>query len=130
AGGAAGLGRARAVMSPSVLVRDRLRMPYAVPLVGIPFVLVATGIAYLCRERHRVRQDFQSAALGTSLFMAALLATGHILTQPDYPFVQGVNPGIAPYLFFASYLAALTGVALGTQYEDRQYPLTEHGWTL
>src|SRR5262250_871968 len=67
----------------SVLAPYRFPIPYAVPLFDIPFVLVATGIAYLCRERHRVRQDFQSAALGTSLFMAALLATGHILTQPD-----------------------------------------------
>src|SRR5262245_45660443 len=125
-----GLAYETLLLLTSVLTRHRFPMPYAVPLFDIPFVLVATGIAYLCRERHRVRQDFQSAALGTSLFMAALLATGHILTQPDYPFVQGVNPGVAPYLFFASYLAALTGVALGTQYEDRKFRLTEHGWTL
>src|SRR5262249_47296313 len=74
--------------------------------------------------------DFQSAALGTSLFLAALLAIGHILMQPDYPFAQGVNPGIAPYLFFASYLAALTGVAVATQYADRQFPLTERSRTM
>jgi signal transduction histidine kinase len=113
-----------------VLTPYRFPIPYAVPLFDIPFVLVAAGIAYLCRERHRIRQDFQSAAMGTSLFLAALLAIGHILTQPDYPFAQGVNPGIAPYLFFASYLAALTGVALGTQYEDRPLPLTERGRTM
>jgi signal transduction histidine kinase/ActR/RegA family two-component response regulator len=109
----------------SVLTPYRFPIPYAVPLFDIPFVLVATGIAYLCLERHRIRQDFQSAAMGTSLFLAALLAIGHILTQPDYPFSQGVNPGLAPYLFFASYLAGLTGVALGTQYADRQLPLTD-----
>ena len=114
----------------SVLVPYRFPIPYAVPLFDIPFVLVATGIAYLCLERHRLRQDFQSAAMGTSLFLAALLAIGHILTQPDYPFGQGVNPGIAPYLFFASYLAALTGVALGTQYADRQLPLTDRSRTM
>ncbi len=111
----------------SVLTSYRFPIPYAVPLFDVPFVLVATGIAYLCLERHRIRQDFQSAAMGTSLFLAALLAIGHILTQPDYPFSQGVNPGLAPYLFFASYLAALTGVALGTQYADRHLPLTDRG---
>jgi signal transduction histidine kinase len=114
----------------SVLAPYRFPIPYAVPLFDIPFMLVATGIAYLCLERHRIRQDFQSAAMGTSLFLAALLATGHILTQPDYPFAQGVNPGIAPYLFFSSYLAALTGVALGTQYADRQLPLTDRSRTM
>jgi signal transduction histidine kinase/CheY-like chemotaxis protein len=125
-----GLAYEALLLFTSVLTPYRFPIPYAVPLFDIPFVLVATGIAYLCRERHRTRQDFQSAALGTSLFLAALLAIGHILAQPDYPFVQGVNPGIAPYLFFASYLAALTGVALGTQYEDRRLPLTERGRTM
>ena len=112
-----------------VLTPYRFPIPYAVPLFDIPFVLVATGIAYLCLERHRVRQDFQSAAIGTALFVAALLAVGHILTQPDYPFTPDVNPGIAPYLFFASYLAALTGVALGTHYADHQLALTDRDRT-
>jgi signal transduction histidine kinase len=125
-----GLAYEALLLLTSVLTPYRFPIPYAVPLFDVPFVLVATGIAYLCRERHRIRQDFQSAAIGTSLFLAALLAIGHILAQPDYPFAQGVNPGIAPYLFFASYLAALTGVALGTQYEDRQLPLTERGRTM
>ena len=122
-----GLAYEALLLFTSVLAPYRFPTPYAVPLFDIPFVLVATGIAYLCLERHRIRQDFQSAAMGTSLFLAALLAIGHILTQPDYPFAQGVNPGIAPYLFFASYLAALTGVALGTQYADRRLPLTDRG---
>jgi signal transduction histidine kinase len=125
-----GLAYEALLLFTSVLTPYRFPIPYAVPLFDIPFVLVAAGIAYLCRERHRIRQDFQSAAVGTSLFLAALLAIGHILAQPDYPFAQGVNPGIAPYLFFASYLAALAGVALGTQYEDRQLPLTERDRTM
>ena len=113
-----------------VLAPYRFPIPYAVPLFDIPFVLVATGIAYLCLERHRIRQDFQSAAIGTSLFVAALLAIAHILTQPDYPFTPGVNPGIAPYLFFASYLAALIGIALGTRYADRELRLTDGDRTM
>jgi signal transduction histidine kinase len=113
-----------------VLAPYRFPIPYAVPLFDMPFVLVAAGVAYLCLERHRIRQDFQSAALGGSLFVAALLAIGHILTQPDYPFAEGVNPGIAPYLFFTSYLAALTGVALGMHYAERDLPLSERGRTL
>src|SRR6185295_11051533 len=125
-----GLAYEALLLFTSVLTPYRFPIPYAVPLFDIPFVLVATGIAYLCRERQRIRQDFQSAALGTSLFLAALLATGHILMQPDYPFAPGVNPGIAPYLFFSSYLVALTGVALGMQYEARQFPLTERGRTM
>jgi len=127
---AVGLAYEALLLFTSVLTPYRFPIPYAVPLFDIPFVLVATGIAYLCRERQRIRQDFQSAALGTSLFLAALLATGHILMQPDYPFAPGVNPGIAPYLFFSSYLVALTGVALGMQYEARQFPLTERGRTM
>ena len=125
-----GLAYEALLLFTSVLSPYRFPIPYAVPLFDIPFVLVATGIAYLCLERHRIRQDFQSAAMGTSLFLAALLAIGHILTQPDYPFGQGVNPGIAPYLFFASYLAAVIGVALGTQYADRQLPLTDRSRTM
>ena len=125
-----GLAYEALLLFTSVLAPYRFPIPFAVPLFDIPFVLVAIGIAYLCLERHRIRQDFQSAAMGTSLFLAALLAIGHILTQPDYPFSQSVNPGIAPYLFFASYLAALTGVALGTQYADRQLPLTDRGRTM
>src|SRR5919201_2670483 len=124
-----GLGYEALLLFTPVLEPYRFPIPYAVPLFDIPFALVATGIAYLCLERHRIRQDFQSAAIGTALFVAALLAIAHILTQPDYPFTPGVNPGTAPYLFFASYLAALTGVALGTDYADRQLPLTDRNRT-
>src|SRR5262245_44485350 len=120
-----GLGYEALLLFTPHLAPYRFPIPYAVPLFDIPFALVATGIAYLCLERHRIRQDFQSAAIGTSLFVAALLAIAHILTQPDYPFAPGVNPGIAPYFFFASYLVALAGVALGTHYADRPLRLTD-----
>jgi len=120
-----GLGYEALLIFTPFLAPYRFPIPYAVPLFDIPFALVATGIAYLCLERHRVRKDYQSAAIGISLFVAALLAIGHILTQPDYPFALGVHPGIAPYLFFASYLVAMTGVAVGTHYADRQLPLTD-----
>src|SRR5262249_34845410 len=109
----------------SVLEPHRFPIPYAVPIFDTPFVLVATSIGYLCLERHRIRQDFQSVAIGASLWLAALMALGHILTQPDYPGTPGVDPGLAPYLFFATYLAALTGVGLGTHFADRQLPLTD-----
>ena len=125
-----GLAYEAILLFTSFLAPYRFPIPYAVPIFDTPFVLVATGIGYLCLERHRMRQDFQSAAIGMSLWVAALLAAGHILTQPDYPFAQGVNPGIAPYLFFSSYLAALLGVALGTHHADRQLPLGERGRTL
>src|SRR5262245_809235 len=122
-----GLAYEALLLFTSVLAPYRFPIPYAVAIFDIPFVLVATGIGYLCLERHRMRQDFQSAAVGTSLFLAALLAIGHIVTQPDYPFTPSVNPGLAPYLFFGSYLAAMTGVALGIRYADRQFPLTDRG---
>jgi signal transduction histidine kinase len=109
----------------SFLAPYRFPIPYAVPIFDIPFVLVATGVGYLCLERHRLRQDFQSAAIGLALWFAALLAIAHILTQPDYPGTPGVNPGVAPYLFFASYLAALTGMALGTHYAGHSLSLTD-----
>jgi hypothetical protein len=78
-------------------LRDyRLRIPYAVRIFDMPFVFVGAGVGYLCLERHRVRQDFGSAALGASLWLASLLAAAHILTQPDYPISPSVDAGIAP----------------------------------
>jgi hypothetical protein len=107
----------------SLLAPYRFRIPYAVPIFDTPFVLVATGVAYLCLERHRLRHDFQSVAIGVSLWLAALLAIGHIVLQPDYSGAPGVNPGIAPYLFFSSYLAAFIGVAFALRYPNRSLPL-------
>src|SRR6266478_398737 len=126
-----GLAYEAILLFTSFLAPYRFPIPYAVPIFDTPFVLVATGIGYLCLERHRMRQDFQSAAIGMSLWVAALLAAGHILTQPDYPGTPSLDPGVAPYLFFASYLAALTGVGLGAHFADRQLPLTDRGrWTI
>src|SRR5262249_58938357 len=76
-----GLAYEAVLLFTSVLTPYRFPIPYAVPIFDTPFVLVATGIGYLCLERHRLRQDFQSAAIGTSLWLAALLAIAHILTQ-------------------------------------------------
>src|SRR5712691_11917162 len=122
-----GLAYEAVLLFTSILASYRFAIPYAVPIFDTPFVLVATGIGYLCLERHRLRQDFQSAAIGISLGFAALLAVAHILTQPDYPGTPGVDPGVAPYFFFASYVAALTGLGLGNHYANRQLPLTDRG---
>ncbi|MBI4607943.1 MAG: GAF domain-containing protein [Candidatus Rokubacteria bacterium] len=103
----------------------RFPIPYAVPIFDVPFVLVAIGVAYLCAERHRLRQDFRSVALGMTLWLAALLALAHILAQPDYPGTPGVNPGVAPYFFFLSYLAGFVGIGLAAHSGDRQFPLTD-----
>ena len=78
----------------------RFPTPYAVPIFDGPFALVAEGIAYLCLERHRLRQDARSAGLGTTLWLTALLALSHVLAQPDYPANPGINAGIAPFLPF------------------------------
>jgi two-component system NtrC family sensor kinase len=127
----AGLTYEAVLMFTAVLAPYRFPIPYAVPIFDTPFVLVATGVGYLCLERHRLRHDFQSAALGLSLWLGALLAVAHILTQPDYPGTPGFNPGLAPYLFFSSYLAAFTGVALALEYPRRALPLTDrHRWAL
>jgi signal transduction histidine kinase/ActR/RegA family two-component response regulator len=107
-------------------LRDyRLPIPYAVPIFDMPFVFVGIGVGYLCLERHRVRQDFGSAALGASLWLAALLAAAHILAQPDYPISPGVDAGIAPYFFFLSYLSALAGIGLATYYGGRPMPMSD-----
>ena len=107
-------------------LRDyRLPIPYAVPIFDMPFVFVGIGVGYLCLERHRVRQDFGSAALGASLWLAALLAAAHILAQPDYPISPGVDAGIAPYFFFLSYLSALAGIALATYCGGRPLPMSD-----
>jgi signal transduction histidine kinase len=113
-----------------LLAPYRFPIPYAVPIFDGPFVIVAVGIAYLCLERHRLRQDFCSVALGVAFGLAALLGIAHILVQPDYPGTPGVNPGVAPYFFFLSYLAVLTGIALATQLGLRRLPLSDRarGW--
>jgi two-component system NtrC family sensor kinase len=109
----------------SILAPYRFPIPYAVPIFDTPFVLGATGVGYLCLERHRVRHDMQSAALGISLWLAALLALAHILAQPDYPGAPGINPGVAPYLFFVGYLVAFGGVALAIHHADRRLALSD-----
>ncbi len=105
----------------------RFPIPFAVPIFDTPFVLVAIGGAYFSLERHRLRQDFHSVALGAALWLAALLGLAHILTQPDYPGTAGVNPGVAPYFFFSSYLAAFAAIGLATHYGDRHVPLSDRG---
>jgi len=55
----------------------RFPTPYAVPIFDVPFALVAVGVAYLCLERHRLRQDARSAGMGTTLWLTALLALAH-----------------------------------------------------
>jgi signal transduction histidine kinase/CheY-like chemotaxis protein len=105
----------------------RFPTPYAVPIFDVPFALVAVGIAYLCLERHRLRQDARSAGLGTTLWLTALLALSHVLAQPDYPANPGVNAGIAPYFFFLSYFAGLTGIGLAAHCGERSFPLTGRG---
>src|SRR5882724_6025903 len=67
-----GLAYEALLLFTSFLAPYRFPIPYAVPIFDTPFVLVAAGIGYLCLERHRLRQDFQSAAIGISLWLAAL----------------------------------------------------------
>src|SRR5215831_8309222 len=114
-----------ALLFTSVLEPYRFRTPFAIPIFDTPFALVAVGVGYLCLERHRLRQDLESAAIGITLWLTALLAFAHILAQPDYPANPGVNPGIAPYFFFASFFIGLAGVGLAAQHGDRPFPLTD-----
>lgn len=114
----------------TLLAPYRFPIPYAVPIFDTPFVLAAIAVGYLCWERHRLRQDVRSAVLGGSLWLAALLGMAHILTQPDYPSTPGVDPGVAPYFFFLSYLAAFTGVALAGHWPDRRVPLSDRARVL
>jgi len=109
----------------SLLHPYRFPIPYAVPIFDIPFALTAIGVGYLCLERHRLRQDVRSASMGVMLWLAALLALAHILTQPDYPETPGVNPGVAPYFFLLSYLMGFFSVGLATYYGDRHLRLTD-----
>jgi signal transduction histidine kinase len=105
----------------------RFRTPFAIPTFDIPFALVAIGIGYLCLERHRLRQDLESAAIGVTLWLTALLAFAHVAAQPDYPANPGVNPGIAPYYFFACFFAGLAGIGLAAHHGARPFPLTDRG---
>jgi signal transduction histidine kinase len=108
-----------------VLVPYRFPIPYAVPIFDTPFALVGLGVAYLCLERHRLRQDVQSVALGGTLCLTGLLALAHIFAQPDYPGTPGVHAGVAPYFFALTYLGGFTGIALSTHYGRRPLPLTD-----
>jgi PAS domain S-box-containing protein len=103
----------------------RFPIPYAVPIFDAPVVVVALGVSYMCFERHRVRQDWRSAVLGSALAVEAILAAAHILTQPDYPGTPGMDPGIAPYFFFLSYLAAFTGIALAMERRERYFVVSD-----
>ena len=111
----------------SLLDPYRFRTPYAIPTFDTPFALVAIGVGYLCLERHRLRQDLESAALGVTLWLTALLAIAHIAAQPDYPAHPGVNPGIAPYYFFACFFAGLAGIGLAAHHGVRRFELTDRG---
>src|SRR5262249_35144315 len=115
------------LLSTAIIAPYRYPIPYAVPIFDAPFALVGIGIAFLCLERHRLRQDSQSAALGVATFLAALLAIAHVLAQPDYPGTPGVHAGIAPYFFFLSYLAGLIGIGLASHYGDRCLVLSARG---
>src|SRR6266581_2580809 len=108
-----------------LLAPYRFPIPYAVPIFDTPFALMAIGVAYLCLERHRLRQDAQSAALGMTLWVAGLLALAHIFAQPDYPGTPGVHAGVAPYFFSLSYLGTFMGVALSTTYGQRPFRLSD-----
>src|SRR5215831_14884695 len=116
-----------ALLFTHVLDPYRFRTPYAIPTFDTPFALVAIGIGYLCLERHRLRQDLESAALGVTLWLTALLAVAHIAAQPDYPANPSVNPGIAPYYFFACFFAGLAGIGLAAHRGARPFELTDRG---
>ena len=113
------------LFSTSLLAHYRFPIPYAVPIFDTPFALVGLGIGYLALERHRLRQDFQSVALGTTLWLTGLLALAHIFAQPDYPGTPGVHAGVAPYFFSLSYLGTFMGVALSTTYGHRPFRLSD-----
>jgi signal transduction histidine kinase/ActR/RegA family two-component response regulator len=103
----------------------RFPIPYAVPIFDTPFALVAIGIGYLCVERHRLRQDARSTALGMALWLTAAMALAHIATQPDYPGTPGMPAGVAPYFFFLSYLGAFAGIGLAAHLGDRPFQITD-----
>jgi signal transduction histidine kinase/ActR/RegA family two-component response regulator len=98
--------------------------PYVVPIFDVPFALVAMGVGYLCLERHRLRQDVRSAALGITLALTSLLTLAHVIAQPEHAGIIRFGAGAAPTLFVLSYIVALTGVGLANRWGDRPLPLT------
>ncbi|MBI2207057.1 MAG: response regulator [Candidatus Rokubacteria bacterium] len=109
----------------SLLAPYRYPIPYAVPIFDGPFAVVGIGVAYLCLERHRLRNDARSAWMGFTLWVTALLAIAHIAAQPDYPGTPGVPAGVAPYFFFLSYIGSFVGIGLAAHAGDRPLRLTE-----
>jgi len=121
----AGLVYEAVLLFTKLLAGYRFPIPYAVPIFDTPFALVGLGVAYLCLERHRLRHDVQSVALGATLGLTGLLALAHIFAQPDYPGTPGVHAGVAPYFFALTYLGGFAGIALSTHYGRRPLPLTD-----
>jgi signal transduction histidine kinase len=111
--------------STSLLTSYRFPIPYAVPIFDMPFALVGLGIGYLAFERHRLRQDFQSVALGATLWLTGLLAIAHIFVQPDNPGAPNVPAAVAPYFFALSYLGTFMAVALSTVSRQRPFRLSD-----
>lgn len=107
----------------SLLRSSRFPIPYAVSIFDVPFILVAVGVGYLCLERHRLRQDCRSLFLGASLWLAALLAFDHILTQPGSLGTPTIKAGMAPYCFFLCYIVCFAGIGLTGRFGDQQLPL-------
>jgi signal transduction histidine kinase len=105
------------------LAAFRLPAPHAVAVFDVPFGLVAMGVAYLCLERHRLRRDVRSAALGVTLWLAALLALARVLVEADYPGPVGHDDALASCLLMLSYLVALAGVGLATHRGESPLPL-------
>jgi signal transduction histidine kinase len=99
-----------------------LPVPYALPVLEGSFALVGMGVAYLCLERHRLRQDLRSVALGVALWVTSLLALAHLLAQPEY---AGATLGaeVAGCLFLVSFLVALAGAAIVTHGGRRKFAL-------
>jgi len=122
-----GLGYHALLLFSPLLQPYRFPVPYAVPIFDTPFVLAALAVGYLCLERHRLLQDWRSAAMGITLELGAILALAHILVQPDYPGTPGMDPGVAPYFFLLSYLTGFASIGLATYDSQRRLPLSDRG---
>lgn len=122
AGAAPVLGFHAVLAFAAPVARHPLPLPHAIPVLEGSFALVCMGVAYLCLERHRLRQDIGSAALGTALWITSLLALAHLLAQPEY---AGALAGedVAGCLFLVSYLVALAGAAVVNHAGGRKLPL-------
>lgn len=107
------------------LQAGRFPLPWAVPIYEGPFAVASLAAGYLCFQRHRLREDVGSAALGVGLWVTTVFTVSHMLSQPDYGWRSFLPPPVAPAFLFLAYTAFFMSLGLSAYVGRRRLPLTD-----